>query len=117
MTPRMIRRYFSKHNDLMRFLMQTLCVLCAVGTKDFYAIHMNLMRSVAGLSPRRPDFDTRPVYVRTVVDKVALGQICLPVLPFSPVTTIPLVLHIDIHLHTALMRKLGERSLGTFKTA
>jgi hypothetical protein len=97
--------------------METLCVLCAVGAKDFYVIYMNLRRSVAGLSPRRPGFDTRPVYVRTVVDKGALGQIFLPVLRFYPVTTIPLVLHTDIHLQTALMRKLGGRSLGTFKTA
>jgi hypothetical protein len=41
-----------------------------------------LRRSGAGLSPRRPVFDTRSVHVRFVVDEVALGQIFLPVLRF-----------------------------------
>jgi hypothetical protein len=52
-----------------------------------------LRRLVAGLSPRRPGFDPKSVQVGYVVDKVALGQVFLRVLQFSPVNFIPLVLH------------------------
>jgi len=44
---------------------------------------------VAGLSPRRPGFAPRSVYVGFVVDKVALGQIYLRVFKFSLVNIIP----------------------------
>jgi len=42
---------------------------------------------------RRTALYPRPVHVRFVVHKVALGQVCLPVLLFSPVSIIPPVLH------------------------
>jgi hypothetical protein len=48
-----------------------------------------LRRLVAGLSPRRPGFEPRPVHV---VDKVALGQVFPRVLRFSPVGFNPPVL-------------------------
>jgi hypothetical protein len=51
-----------------------------------------LRRLVAGLSSQRPGFDPKSVHVRFVVDKVALGQGFLPVLRFSAVSFIPLVL-------------------------
>jgi hypothetical protein len=41
---------------------------------------------VAGLSPRRPGFAPGSIRVGFVVDKVALGQVCLRVLRFSPVS-------------------------------
>jgi hypothetical protein len=44
---------------------------------------------VAGLSPRRPGFAPGSVHVGFVVDKVALGQVFLRVLPFYPVSIIP----------------------------
>jgi hypothetical protein len=44
---------------------------------------------IAGLSPRRSGFDSGSVYVGFVVDKVALGQVFLRVLRFSPVNFIP----------------------------
>ena len=47
--------------------------------------------SVAGLLLRRPRFDTRPGYVRSVVDKVALSQILLSVLLFLPFRFIPTI--------------------------
>jgi hypothetical protein len=52
-----------------------------------------LRRLIAGLSPRRPGFDSGSVHVGFVVDKVALGQVFLRVLRFSPVSFIPPVLH------------------------
>jgi hypothetical protein len=52
-----------------------------------------LRRLVAGLSPRRPGFDTGSVHVGFVVHNVALGQVFPRVLRFSPVNIIPLVLH------------------------
>jgi hypothetical protein len=44
---------------------------------------------VAGLSPRRPGFAPRSIHVGFVMDKVALGQVFLRVLRFSPVNIIP----------------------------
>jgi hypothetical protein len=52
-----------------------------------------LRRLVAGLSPRRHGFDTDSVHVGFAVDKVALEQVSLRVLQFSPVNFIPPVLH------------------------
>jgi hypothetical protein len=43
-----------------------------------------LRDSVAGISPQRPGFNTRPVHVRFVVDKVAMEQVSLIVLQFLP---------------------------------
>jgi hypothetical protein len=43
------------------------------------------LRSFAGLSPRRPG----SIHAGFVVDKVALGQVFLRVLRFSPVSVIP----------------------------
>jgi hypothetical protein len=44
---------------------------------------------VVGLSPRRPGFTPGSIHVGFVVDKVALGQVFLRVLRFSPVNIIP----------------------------
>jgi hypothetical protein len=52
-----------------------------------------LRRLAAGLPPRRPGFDPELVHVEFVVDEVALGQVFLRVLRFSPVSFIPPVLH------------------------
>jgi hypothetical protein len=52
-----------------------------------------LRRLVAGFSPRRSGFDPGSVHVEFVVDKVALGQVFLRVLRFSPVNFIPPVFH------------------------
>jgi hypothetical protein len=47
-----------------------------------------LRRLVAGLSPQRLEFAPGSVYVE-FVDRVALGQVSLRVLCFSPVSIIP----------------------------
>jgi hypothetical protein len=52
-----------------------------------------LRRLAASLSPRRPGFDPGSVHVGFVVNKVALGQVFVRVLRFSPVSFIPPVLH------------------------
>jgi hypothetical protein len=44
---------------------------------------------VAALSPRRPGFAPGSIHVGFVVDKVAVGQVFLRVLRFSPVSIIP----------------------------
>jgi hypothetical protein len=58
-----------------------------------YARAVPWLSLVAGLSPRRPVFDPGSVHVGIVVDKVALGQVFLRVLRFSPVSFITPVLH------------------------
>jgi hypothetical protein len=50
-------------------------------------------QSVANLPLPRPGVHPRPVHVRFVVDEVALGQVFLPVLVFSSMSSIPPVLH------------------------
>jgi hypothetical protein len=65
----------------------------------------------AGLSPQRPEFDPRSVHVKSVVQKVTLVHICIQVLLFSPVTTIPPMLHIHFHLRAALTTRANERRL------
>jgi hypothetical protein len=50
--------------------------------KDKYEAVTWLRRLVAGLSQRRPGFDTRSVHVRFVVDEVALGLVFLRVVGF-----------------------------------
>jgi ABC-type Fe3+ transport system permease subunit len=54
-----------------------------------------------GLSLRRRRFIRRSVYVRYVVDKVALGQGFLQVFRFFRVSTIPPMLNTHFHLHVA----------------
>jgi hypothetical protein len=51
-----------------------------------------LRRLGAGLSPRRPG----SIHVGFAVDKVALGQIFLRVIRFSPVNIIPPLLHMHL---------------------
>jgi len=47
------------------------------------------------------------VYVRFVMDSVALGQVFIPVLLFSPVSINPPNLRNHLHLHAAVTRSLG----------
>jgi hypothetical protein len=51
-----------------------------------------LRRLVAGLSPRRTEFDPGSVHMGFVVDEVALGQVSPRVLRFYPVNLISPVL-------------------------
>jgi hypothetical protein len=46
------------------------------------------------ISPRRTVFASRAAHMGFVVDKIALGQVSLRVLRFSPVSIIPTLLHI-----------------------
>ena len=48
---------------------------------------------VEAISRRSITVDTRPVHVRLVVDKVALGQVSLLVLRSPPVGTVPVICH------------------------
>ena len=41
--------------------------------------------------------------------------VSLPVLQFSPVTTIPPMLHTHLHFNTTLIRRTSGRNVGTFK--
>jgi hypothetical protein len=69
----------------LAFIMETDCVLCEVRNDIPYIIQMCLSR--------RPEFDTELLCVRFVTDGVAWGQVCLPALQFSPVSTIPPMFH------------------------
>ena len=49
------------------------------------------------------------------MDKVSLGQGCLPVLRFIPFSNIPPMPHTHLHITAALHRKIKGRSLGIFR--
>ena len=67
------------------------------------------MTIIASLSPRRPGFDSSPIHVRFVIDRVALGQVFLRILQFLPVSIISLILHIHSEFNSPL---LSERQVG-----
>jgi hypothetical protein len=121
---------------------KTGCVYCAVRTGSLHIIQVKLTWSISGIiltgeadvlgekpapvplcppqisygpSPRRPDFDPRPVHMRLVVDNVALERYFLQVFRFSPVSIIPPMLHTNLHLHVAPIGRTNVRSLGTFQ--
>ena len=73
-----------------------------------------LKRIVAGLSPRGHGFHPGLVYVSLWVINVALRQGFVPVIMFSLVSIIPLVLRIHIHPHIALNRS-DRQSLRTLQ--
>jgi hypothetical protein len=61
---------------LRRWCLTTLYQL-TLQYRIFLEFPMFILRSVAGLSPRRPKFDSRSIHVRFVVDKLALRQVFL----------------------------------------
>jgi hypothetical protein len=69
------------------------------------------------ISPRRPGFDPRSVYLRLVVDKFALENVYLRILLVSPVSIILTVLHTHLHINIALTRRTNWRSLRPLETA
>jgi len=66
--------------------------------------------TVAGFSSRRHGFDTRPVRVGYVVNKVALGQVFVWILRFPLISIIPPMLR----RNTDVLRRTSRPSLGTF---
>ena len=67
---------------------------------------------VDALSPRGPGFQPRLVHVTFAADSLALGQVLPRILRFSIVSINSPVLHTDLHLHVAVTRTDGRRSLG-----
>lgn len=102
--------------------MRAECVFYAVRTASLNVVQevlslkilLWLMRLVAGLSPRRPGFDSGPVYV-SLVDKMVLGEVSLQILRFCLVIIIPRMLHIHLHLHVTLPEGQVGQVLGIFK--
>ena len=111
--------------NIVVFITCTGCVYSAVRAECWNIIQVNaslkavqwLMQLIFGLSPRRPGLDRRSMHVRFVVDRVALGQVFLPVIRFSLVSIIPSVLHTFFHLHVALTRRTNGRSVVTSRKA
>ena len=68
-----------------------------------------LRQLVSGLSPQKPKLDPL-IYVRLMVNKVAMGQVCLQVLWISPVNIIPPVLCTNLLIlhwsYTILVREI-----------
>jgi hypothetical protein len=79
-----------------------------VGPPEWYSLLESSQH--AGLSLRR-----HGIHVRFVVDKVALGQVFLRILQFSPVSIIPPMLHTYFNINAALVRRTTRRRLRTSK--
>jgi hypothetical protein len=107
--------------------MRRQCVCCEVwtGFLNLTEINFTLQRAVpwarrlvAGLSPRRPREDHSSVHVRFAVERVAMGQVSLPVLRFSSVSIILPVPHTHLHpLYVAPARRTNGPVLGTFQNS
>jgi hypothetical protein len=83
-----------------------LCALCR---------HDMARQSVAGRWQWRPGFSLWSFSVRFTVNKVALWQVFLRVLRFSPARISPPMLHTHLHLNTTFIRRLSGRSLGPLR--
>jgi len=69
---------------------------------------------VTSLSLLRPGFDLGSVYVRCVVDKLAMGQVFHRVFQFFPVIIILPTLHIHLHLSHFFSRLKNVTMLHKF---
>ena len=61
-----------------------------------------MLRRLVGLLPRRSEFRSLLIHVRSVLDRVAVGHVFLLSHRFPPVSIIPPGLHTHLHLHAAL---------------
>jgi len=87
---------------------ETQCVYCAVRADSLCTIQVRFSlsrRLVTGLLPRKFGFDPRLGYVTFVMDIVAQARVSLPVILFSPFSTILPTLLTYLHLHVVLTRK------------
>jgi len=82
-------------NLLINFLPLTL-----LDEDSVFEVLTCLRRLVAGLSTRRPGFESRPLLSRIVVNKMALGHVFPSTTVFSGI--IPPQLHTHLHLHVAV---------------
>ena len=100
---------------------QTQCVYCAVRTGYLNIIYVNChpwpRLLVRGFSPQKLGFDPISIHVIFMLNTVTLGQGFLPVLLLSPVSILPPVLNIHLHLPAVVTRRTNGRSLGTFHKA
>jgi hypothetical protein len=71
-----------------------------VGRVTVGGVNVSWLRQlIGGFLPRKPGFDSRSLYVRFNVDKLALAQVCFGVLQISPVSIIPPLLHTHPSIH------------------
>jgi len=70
---------------------------------------------IVTLSLRRPMFDPRLVNPRFMMDKLALGQVFLPVPGFSAIDLIPQNFHTHLQIHAGLTRRTNGLSFETFQ--
>ena len=87
------------------FITETECVYCAVRNECFNVIQINLSRRPLRMRAR---VWSRPVHVRFMVDRVALGQVSIRVLRFPPVSIIPPMLR--IYLSTCCFYQKDRRA-------
>jgi hypothetical protein len=97
------------------FVTETVCLLR--GTSLIFVWIAGSVVLNAGLLPQRPGFCTWSVYMRFVVDRVALDKVFLRVRWFSSVSIIPSMLRTHLHLHGSLTKRTNERSLGPLQKA
>ena len=82
-------------------------------SSQFKQKHSQYIALAADLSPRRPGFSLRTVHVEFFMHNVDLGPDFLPVLRFSPVSTIPPTLYIRLRLNATVPRRAKTGNLLT----
>jgi hypothetical protein len=78
---------------------ETECVYCAVRTE-----YLNIIQKKRTLF-LKSRIDPRPVFVRFVVDRLAMRQVSIRILRFPPASIIPPMLRIYLHPPVALTRR------------
>ena len=110
--------YLHRINSLL-FITQTDYVYCAKQTEPWTQTTLIFVfkwalpwvkRLVHGLSPQGTGFDLTSVHARSVAYK-AQKRVFIQVLPFSPVSIIPLKFHIHLYLRI-LLPELGYNGWG-----
>ena len=79
-----------------------------------YGLNINIQLRPFNFSPRKSGLNPRSVHVRFMVHTVEMLHVSLPVVQFPPVSSIPPMFHIHLHLHVALTRRTNGRNVGTF---
>jgi hypothetical protein len=81
---------------------------------SFFEVMLWFRRFSARLSLQRTAFDSWPGNIRSVLNKVTLGQVSVRVIPF-PCSIISPMTHIHLRIITTLIRRTRGTNLGNFK--
>ena len=105
--------FIEKHMDYLHVLILRICLYGF----HWWGVATNVGHAMAqvgnSLFIQGPRFNPRPLHVTFFVQKVALWQVFLSELQFSPLTIIPPMLHTHSFIHLSLKLQLIEITYST----